>query len=307
MTEQQFRCALNQAIGDAGLPDVCRQNVLARMKGNEPPAIKKSKLRFVLVLAVVLLLLTVTAMAAGGRYINWNAERTAGWETPQISSRAENALKLIVRREDHQAVWITWPATDTEPGGGTGDRRAVIHTGDLTQAGEVVKTYGGVPWVTTLPAGYALQEAWICYSSTGCYTEGTMEKTPDGFTVRYYSIPKEDRCVEQYTLKLENEAGHELLVGVYMHFGDGDRTFGAAEEMEAFTLPLTNGEPALIMNSAGQMRVALRQTMMTPVSLQGVPGAQEHVTFTGVTMELSTTDPALRPADLLAVYGLTIR
>ena len=314
MTEQEFRERLKRAARNDGLTLERQMKVLARI-GKEDKKVRMNKpVRIAVVIALVLLLGTATAVAAGSLYVGWDGEGVVPGPIYDFeSSRDDQAIELVLGRPDGEAWHITWPMTETENGGGMSLGTARITINTLSEAAELLSADEYLPWVTTIPDGYTFLKGYAEYRPLYSY-ERIGEESIDGFNVKRARIPEEQRRMCRYSLTFINEAEQELGITAYLDWGDGTgRVFTIGEGGSAKRLVLRDMKDALLTNHPNGTRgLSAHKMLAEPVYVieeLGIfyPDWDQYIEFGSIYIGVNTTDDSLTEAELLAIFGLTAK
>lgn len=316
MTEQEFRDALKQQVGQTGLSSDRQVNVLAAMKGADGKMRGMNKMTTVLILAAVLLLGITSAVATGLNGVGWNGEDAEHGEYRPLAETEEGArLQELFNVPDSVVVPV---ALNLKAGmgeiAGVIGSTSNIFVSDLEEMQVWVQKDGSLRWMEFLPEGYVLKLGRVGYacSKLGGMELLTQETTDDGYLLAQFLIPDQYRYMCDYFVRLADRKKNELEIHVRMDpVSVQNRTFRAGDDTVVTLLTVPGMDHALELVSGGERRIVLYQAFHAPVYYHGVEldqsGWRKDFTgrYEGLTIEIAATDTRLSAADLLAIFGLT--
>ena len=319
MTEQAFREALKASVGNTGLSLDRQQQVLAKLRKEDKTVRMSGKMRIALAMAVVLLLGTTGAVAAGSGFVDWNGEpipASGGTTPPYMQGLYEH------HQEPENGQIITLESIKPPEGSnslGIGSRRdnsdVYASSVEEMQAWVEAEIDEFLPWPVNLPKEYnQLKKGWVHYAvdTYGEYTMLHQEVTEDGLFVRsYFELPDDHLYMDSYTLRLLNAEGQELRIDVYLSAMNYRNHFQADEESRTTVLDVEDFEQVVAIESPVETLVALRDEFTTYdiryKEVWGYPdGVKRESTQNYDCLVIEITGQGT-PEELLSIFGLTAK
>lgn len=315
MTEQEFRERLKHAARNDGLSPERQMQVLARREGDERKVRNWHKAKYILVIALLLATGVTGAVATGLGGVDWEGKPVQYVEyAPIASTEAGARLQELFNIPDKAIVSVV---TNLDPQedeyAGLSSSTSNFFASSLAEMQVWVEAGGTLDWVKALPKGYALKLGRVGYA---CGKSGGMELisneiTDDGYMLTQFLIPEEHRFMSNYFMRLINEKEDEITVSVYMDSVKvADNKFRAGDDAEVELINVAGMDHALIITTQEKQQAALYQAFSGPqyyyrAEISRTGERVEWVNdYWGLTIEITTTDARLTPADLLAIFGL---
>ena len=303
MTEQEFCDRLKQSVGHAELSSDRQAKVLAGMHGKPGTARNWGKMKIALAVGLVLLLMTGGAVAGSRYLVDWRGE-------PLQNVQVESDERMMQLRDWRtKGKWASIVKWNEERETYTGILASGMdaYASSLEQLRTWVTADGTLPWAEGIPVGYEMVSGSVQYA---CGPEGAVklrsqETTEDGYTISCFDMPKEHRFVAGYILYLRNAERAEVQIRVTLVKME-ELPGLLMEDGGSFTALKVEGmQQAAAIESAGQTRVTLRQTMQPALAYKvvaGYPEIEETLSeYDGIEIGIIGDGT---PQKLLAIFGL---
>lgn len=310
MTENEFRDALRQSVGSTGLSSDRQYLVLARMKGEEKQVRMHSKFRAAMVLMMVLMFSMGAAVASEiVDYVKWNGEQTQSKKTDLGDQEAiwQRMLELSDHADPESAVVVSRPSAHNSgeiSSVGMLETRTMLFTEEGLQ--EIAADNMALYWPTEIPEGYIFRwaDVYSVCQGDGMYEVVDEVQTEDQYIVTTMRIPEEHRSVSRYTACYDS-AKYSLEITVHSYSGDGPRGTFMTGVDTVVPLKVVGMSDALLIKGEGRTMLAMRAPLNAPMSVRNYYFTGDYITEnTGMTIEITTSDPSLTADDLLAILGL---
>lgn len=289
MTEKELRESLKSYLGPAGLPDSRKEALLRTIRAASPPANEKgetamfrpNKFRTALVLTAIVTVLSFTvALAAGlSGYVNIKGERvdmpdivmaepTA--EPPHLTTTEEPELDYFtlieaIKNNAPEEYLVHASYMENEVTHNTG--RSIHITVETYE--ELSQLVGDESLMLPIPEGFEFRpgHATLSCSESSSYELVSEETTPEGITVRMYSIPEGEAVVSSYSYNLRNANGNLLGVLMDLSMSQATSLYHVSEEDVAETISLPGMEDALLITRPDEAEVYARRPLAQPIGL----------------------------------------
>lgn len=289
MTEKELREGLKSYLDPAGLPDSRKEALLRQIRAASPPANEKgetamfrpNKFRTVLVLAAIVTVLSFTvALAAGlSGYVNIKGERvdmpdivmaepTA--EPPHLTPTEEPELDYsaltdnILQSAPEEYLVVTSYVEGESTHGSGRDLRITVETYE-----QLAQLVGDESLMLPIPEGFEFRpgSATLSCPADSAFELVSEEITPEGITVRMYSIPEGEAVVSSYNYNLRNANGNFLGVLMDLSMSEATYLYHVSEEDVAETIALPGMEDALLITRPDEAEVYARRPLVQPIGL----------------------------------------
>lgn len=317
MTENEFRGALKKSVGHTGLSSERQQQVLARMKGEEPKVKTRSKMLIALALVLVLMMGATAAVASGLGGVDWNGDPALPPDLTPLEDTDQGARMIEIFEQPGYGVVQCVVAPRIDENGVLNGVTVDFFSESIEEMKAWVEADGSLPWPAMLPEGYAIQLGRVGYTCgvSGGLTEISREETEDGYLHVQYELAPENRFMSSYFLNLTNEAGETLVIHVQMEYGNHlAYSFYAGEGSKVTLLNIEGASNALFIDEPAQLKLALRRPMEVVKQryymdyldyyIMGAPMERSEA-FENMVIVINATD--LAENELLSVFGLTTK
>lgn len=318
MTEQEFRDALKKSVDHTGLSSERQMKVLAQMKG-EGKQVRKgsSRMKLILVLAVIAALSVTGAVAGGLGGVDWNGEPTQMPQAIPLSATEQGARVQELFRAPEKGQIVNVVNMNPQEGqiAGIFDSSSDFYASSLEEMAAWVKADGSLAWPVYIPEEYRElrmgRVSYVC-SSEGSFELVSREKTDDGYLRYVFEMPEEHRFMSSYFLSLLNEQGEELIVNVAMYDDlSVENAFAVTEDSEVMVLTVEGMDQALAVVSPEETLLAMRCVLEKPLSYttveSGYDGSVRQYDDELQNLVIKIIAPDMTASDMLAIFGLKVQ
>ena len=257
------------------IEEVTMKKIHASDTPTETKGRTRRNVRIAVLAAAILLVLSVTALAAGRFWhtVNFDGEEIGGIEEPMATvppdaeviepyseAQYEEAAAILSQGSADELVIIRWEDGSCE----SCDRSADIASTEelkklLAEDGSVLT----MPF--TIPEGFSFAAGHVSYQAAegNGYTLVSTEQR-DGFAVERYAVPEEGNFISAYTLVFVDASGTELNIYAQMQ-DEAEHGFGAEDGDRIETFSAEGMEKALLIGSSDHAAVFLLQPLAEPI------------------------------------------
>ncbi len=306
MTEQEFRERLKRAARNDGLSHEQQVQVLARREGDERKVRNWHKVKYILVIAL-LLATGVTGAVAGGRYL-------VDWRGKPFSNRVASDPRILELMEKYsvgQAVSVLKWDEEADDYRGVLASDVELVASSLEKLQSWVETDGTLPWPVNIPEAYQHMSCgevrYVC-KADGELRLRKQEVTEDGYIVSCFLLPNDHRFMTGYTIYLYNDKRQHLSIWLNLTKKQEMHGFPVTDGSTFTELNVDGMVQAIAIESASETRLALRQEIWPSLTYKTVKGLPDGVVKENL-MEYDCLEIEIigqgTLADLLAIFGLT--
>lgn len=274
----EIKRRLEAELGTVRLGPKARARIVAALRRETAPAVRRMPLVAVTALACVLLAGAALGACVTGSVDWWGRpvqEELAPEPTPQDAEEPAGADVLgegerLMAQQPEGEVWIIG-----EPGedGSRIVQQPTERLGSLEALRQrLERSDSPLKLPAQLPDGYRIDQVAASY-----YLSEPLfrQKQPferwvleSGLTVHKYRIDPEERdCVLGYYLLLTGSRGERLTINAVLSDSTAEHSFGIAEGAQYRAVSVTGMDNALLVSSAGSMKLYLRKTGLTPLEV----------------------------------------
>ncbi len=261
-------------IASERIKEVAMKKIYLQDMGEITKNRPRRAVRMAILAAVLLLALSVTALASGRlwRSVNFDGEEVGAIEpiatvppdAEEISlldeALHEEANAILTETDKSELVVIRWEDGSCESCG----RWARI--GSLEELRELLgRDNSGLTVPVSIPEGFRLINGTVYYQVAAGheYTTASTE-VHEGFTVERYAVPEEGDFISGYMLDFADDAGMELHLFAGMQ-DEGEWSFQAEENGRVETFGVEGMEKALLIGCEDHSSVYLLQMLEEPI------------------------------------------
>lgn len=320
MTENEFRDALKQQIGQSGLSSDRQTQVLARMKGEERKVRTTNKMKTCLVLAALVVLGTTVAVASCTMGINWAGEKVEVLPLTLVQrSDLELAMERFVdeAREVGESVYVWQIQEDGQKPLAWFEGGSNAYAGSIEELQAWIASAEWLPWPEWLPEGYTMDIGRVGFACKwpGGHVLRQRDTFEDAYEVVWIAIPEEYRFVYNYTLRLENETGEVLYISASMGKRGSEKILRIPDGATAERISVADMSDALLVEAKDSKELVARRYLGRTLQYtqfyvfriqQGdqLRLSEQMNVYDSLALQVQTTDPDLTADDLLSVFGL---